>query len=136
MTDPDTTLGRIDDVLSTCVCGAWLTKQGASLDYCSEDCQEEWQANTGRLRHLPGLVKLRRASAQIAAQATAQRGPVRGPGTRATSDSIPAWISEGEAMVPSEEGPVHLVGPEVERFHRIHLNRVVEANQPTDRSTA
>lgn len=43
MTDSDTTLARIDDVLSTCICGARLTKQGASLDYCSEDCQEEWQ---------------------------------------------------------------------------------------------
>lgn len=71
MTDPDTTLKRIDDVLGTCICGVPLTKTGASLDYCTEDCQQEWQANVGRLRNLPGLVKLRRADLyqQIADQA-------------------------------------------------------------------
>jgi hypothetical protein len=39
-------------------------------------------------------------------------GPVRGPGfrTQGTSDSIPAILSPGEAMLPGPGGPIHIRG--------------------------
>jgi hypothetical protein len=39
-------------------------------------------------------------------------GPVRGPGfrTQGISDSIPAILSPGEAMLPGPDGPIHIRG--------------------------
>lgn len=64
MTDPDAVLGRIDAVLGSCICGEPLTERNPSLDYCSEDCQEEW-LRLRRTYNLPGRVALRRAAASI-----------------------------------------------------------------------
>jgi len=63
-------------------------------------------------------------------------GPVMGLGSN--SDSVPARLSEGEAMVPGPDGPVHLVGDEVQEFRRFYLDQPVQTNRTRpndDRST-
>jgi len=114
VTDPDTTLKRIDDALGTCICGVPLTKTGTSLDYCTEDCQQEWQGRQERRTSF--AVPLRNGTQTANTWAEAARGytgdwdqirdsvlrrdmnhggPVMGPGAWTTSDSIPARLSPG-----------------------------------------
>lgn len=63
-------LAAIDAELTKCICGAPLRPNGPSLDYCSEDCQEEWQGR-GRQQGFQlaydsaGRVALRRAHATV-----------------------------------------------------------------------
>lgn len=39
-------LAAIDAELTKCICGEPLQPNGPSFDYCSEDCQEEWQGRS------------------------------------------------------------------------------------------
>ncbi|MEU5157329.1 hypothetical protein [Glycomyces sp. NPDC021274] len=44
MTDPDAVLGRIDAVITACICGRTIPTDGPSLDYCSLPCQYRYAA--------------------------------------------------------------------------------------------
>lgn len=57
-------LAAIDAETTKCICGRTIPADGPSLDYCSEDCQEDWQEQQ-RTYNLPGRVALRRAATSV-----------------------------------------------------------------------
>lgn len=66
----DAVLASIDQTLTECICGQPIPENGPSLDYCSEDCQDEWQGRSRQGFHLvydrSGQVALRQTHTSLA----------------------------------------------------------------------
>lgn len=71
MTDPDTTLDRIDAETAKCICGNPIPADGPSLDYCSLPCQYRWTAE--HIGAAPAGVNLYPAAESAGGQALNER---------------------------------------------------------------